>query len=116
MSRHARRGSTGGTRPKADTVSRYAQPVGPVPGQASLLRALLSKRLEPKEREMASSMLRRAEGEPLSERQAAWLVHTAKAYGAVDEGPDVALAPPPGILRIESWGALPARPPGRVTG
>ncbi len=114
MTRHARRGSTGGTRPRTDTRERYATPIGRVPGQAELLRALLAKKLEPKERAIAGSMLRRAEAEPLTERQAAWLNYQAKAYGALYEGPDVAPVPPAGCVGVESWGVLPAKPPRRA--
>ena len=64
---------------------------------------------------MVSGMLRRAQREPLTERQAAWLDRAAKAYGAVYEGPDVRRGSP-GCVGVASWGVLPAKPPRRVTG
>lgn len=109
------RNGTGGTRPKmrVDTVFEGRMPIGPVASQVGLLRALLAKKLEPTERAMASSMLRRAEREPLTARQVTWLDREAKAYGAVYEGPEVGVSRPAGCVGVESWGALPAKPPGR---
>lgn len=116
MGRHSGQGrnGTGGSRPKARReVYEGRVSVGPIAAEVGLLRALLAKKLDPRERAMASSMLRRAESEPLTERQRAWLEREAKAYGAVYEGPDVPATPPPGCVGVESWGLLPSKPPRR---
>lgn len=109
------RNGTGGSRPRErHEVFEGRVAVGPVLSQVRLVRALLAKKLEPAERTIAGSMLRRAVEQPLTERQAAWLERTAKAYGAVDEGPDVASAKPVGCVGVESWGVLPRKPPGKL--
>ena len=116
--RHARRGSTGGTRKRAThDPEDFRQAVGPVPSHLGLARAFMAKRahLDSFEIEMGSELVRRAHNEPLSAGQWEWLQEHARAVGAVYEEPDVQPVPA-GAIGVQPWGVLPARPPRRVTG
>lgn len=100
------------SRPRVD-VDRPVS-IGPSASEVGLLRAYLAKRqhLDPDEIRMAEDFLRQAVRSPLTPKQLAWLERHAKMVGAVYEEPLPAMMPA-GVVSIQPWGALPAKPPVR---
>lgn len=108
-----------------DTATSIAERVskGSIAHEVGLLKALLTKRraLDPGEIAMVESMLRDAEGRPLTEPQRRWLDRVAKQVGAVYEEAEVydvpgvcRVAGAPPVVKVERWGALPVKPPRRA--
>lgn len=128
----SRRGqnSTGGTRKPLRNPFPDGRPAAyePPPAMVALLRSIWEKRslLSANQRNAVHDWLQRVQRGPLTEPQTAWAVRIGASLGigyddpAFDDPPSTASASrraplmPAGVLRVERWGALPAKPPGKA--